>query len=159
MTTEAATKTTLERVGIAADERNRPQPNPWDAACPSRHLLGLIGDKWTLLLLPLLAGGPVRNGELMRHIGGVSQKMLTQTLRELERNGLVARRDYGEVPPKVDYQLTPLGRSLYQAVYALDKWVVTHFHETREEKCEGVGVRASGVGNAPNANASQRPGL
>ena len=135
MTAGTETKTALEQVGIAAEERNRPQPNPWDAGCPSRHLLGLIGDKWTLLLLPLLANGPVRNGELMRHIGGVSQKMLTQTLRELERSGLVERRDYGEVPPKVDYQLTPLGRSLYQAVYALDKWVVAHFHDARAATC------------------------
>ena len=139
MTMGAETKTALDRVGIAAEERNRPQPNPWEAACPSRHLLGLIGDKWTLLLLPLLANGPVRNGELMRHIEGISQKMLTQTLRELERNSLITRRDYGEVPPKVEYGLTPLGRSLHQAVHALDKWVVAHFHDTRVTTCEEEG--------------------
>src|SRR3982074_957003 len=75
-------------------------------ACPSRPLLALIADKWTMLVLPALQEGPRRNNELMRAIGGVSQKMLTQTLRDLERNGFVQRRDYGEIPPRVDYRLT-----------------------------------------------------
>jgi len=102
-------------------------PDPWNADCPSRELLALIGDKWVLLLLPKLAQSPKRNGELMRALGGISQKMLTQTLRAMERDGLIARRDFGEVPPRVEYELTELGRSLAAPVAALDRWVVERF--------------------------------
>lgn len=91
-------------------------------ACPSRAILELIADKWTLLIMPALRRGPLRNGELMRLIGGVSQKMLTQTLRELERNGLVTRIDHQEVPPRVEYALTELGRSLSDLMRKLDGW-------------------------------------
>lgn len=104
-----------------------PTPDPWDAACPSRELLALIGDKWVLLLLPKLAHGPKRNGDLLRALGGVSQKMLTQTLKAMERDGLVARHDFGVVPPRVEYTLTALGQSLAKPVAALDLWVVEHF--------------------------------
>jgi DNA-binding HxlR family transcriptional regulator len=103
--------------------------NVFSGQCPSRRLLDLIADKWTLLVLHLLASGPRRNGELMRAIDGVSQKMLTQTLRGLERNGLVRRVDYGEIPPRVDYALTDLGWSLSAPVTALDQWVEQHHHE------------------------------
>ncbi|MBV9077386.1 MAG: helix-turn-helix transcriptional regulator [Methylobacteriaceae bacterium] len=109
-----------------------PVPDPWNAACPSRALLALVGDKWALLLLPVLAEGPKRNGELIRRLGGVSQKMLTQTLRDLERNGLVRRRDYQEVPPRVDYALTPLGQSLGAVVGTLDRWVIDNFREVEK---------------------------
>ena len=90
-----------------------PIPDPWAAACPSREVLAMIGDKWALLLMPKLAGGPKRNGELVRALQGISQKMLTQTLRDMERNGLVTRRDFHEVPPRVEYELhsaRPLAR-------------------------------------------------
>ncbi len=97
--------------------------------CPSRRVLALIADKWTMLILPALQDGPRRNAELMRAVGGVSQKMLTQTLRELERNGLIERHDYGEVPPRVDYRLTGLGRSLTEPIWALDRWAERHFNE------------------------------
>ncbi|MBR2535893.1 MAG: helix-turn-helix transcriptional regulator [Hyphomicrobium sp.] len=99
-----------------------PQASVYAEACPSRAILELIADKWTLLILPALKRGPMRNGDLMRLIGGVSQKMLTQTLRELERNGLVVRRDYQEVPPRVEYALTDLGLSLADTVRKLDTW-------------------------------------
>jgi DNA-binding HxlR family transcriptional regulator len=97
--------------------------------CPSRRVLALIADKWTMLILPALQDGPRRNAELMRAVGGVSQKMLTQTLRELERNGLIERRDYGEIPPRVDYRLTALGRSLTEPIWALDRWAERHIGE------------------------------
>lgn len=97
--------------------------------CPSRKLLDLVADKWTMLILPALSAGPRRNNELMRMIQGISQKMLTQTVRELERNGLVKRRDYSEVPPRVEYSLTELGRSLAGPLEAIDVWVEAHFHE------------------------------
>ena len=107
------------------------EPNVYAEACPSRAILELIADKWTLLILPALRRGPKRNGDLMRQIGGVSQKMLTQTLRELERNGLVARLDHQEVPPRVDYELTDLGRSLSEAVRKLDSWAENHIPEVQ----------------------------
>lgn len=99
------------------------QVNVYAEACPSRAILELIADKWTLLILPALRRGRLRNGDLMRLIGGVSQKMLTQTLRELERNGLVNRIDHQEVPPRVEYELTELGRSLSDLMRKLDGWV------------------------------------
>lgn len=101
-------------------------PNVYAEACPSRAILQLIADKWTLLILPALRRGPKRNGDLMRLIEGVSQKMLTQTLRQLERNGLVSRIDYGEIPPRVEYALTELGGSLAEAMRKLDGWAETH---------------------------------
>jgi len=104
-------------------------PDVMSEICPSRRVLALIADKWTMLILPALQEGPRRNSELMRAVGGVSQKMLTQTLRELERNGLIERHDYGEVPPRVDYQLTALGRSLTGPIWALDRWAEQHFKE------------------------------
>ncbi len=107
------------------------EPNVYTEACPSRAILELIADKWTLLILPALRRGPKRNGDLMRQIGGVSQKMLTQTLRELERNGLVARFDHQQVPPRVDYELTDLGRSLSEAVRKLDSWAENHIPDVQ----------------------------
>lgn len=115
-------------------EPNRLKPNPWDSACPSRELLAMIGDKWALLLMPRLAEGPKRNGELLRALDGISQKMLTQTLREMERNGLVIRHDYKEVPPRVEYALTSLGRSLGAVVAALDRWVVDNYFTVEQSR-------------------------
>lgn len=103
--------------------------DPWSDSCPSRDVLGLLASKWVALVIPLLRRGPKRNGELMRGIAGVSQKMLTQTLRELERHRLIARRDYAEVPPRVEYALTPLGDSLAKTIGALDDWVIRHYHD------------------------------
>ena len=110
--------------------------NPYELNCPSREILDLIGGKWAVLILCSLQAGPVRTGDLMRGIGGVSQKMLSQTLRDLRENGLVERISYHEVPPRVDYRLTALGRSLSEVVRALEQWVVLHYprmieHRTR----------------------------
>ena len=106
-----------------------PGPNVYAEACPSRAILELVADKWTLLIMPALRRGGKRNGELMRLIGGVSQKMLTQTLRELERNGPVLRIDHGEVPPRVEYELTELGRSLADAIRKLDSWAENNMRD------------------------------
>ncbi len=108
---------------------DRKAPNPWDSSCPSRSVVDLLANKWVLLLFPLLDRGPQRNAELLRLVDGVSQKMLTETLRELEAHGLVARHDYQTVPPKVDYQLTELGKSLARTISVLDQWVVEHYYE------------------------------
>ena len=91
-------------------------------ACPSRQALELVASKWALLVIPALAEGPVRNNELMRKIEGISQKMLTQTLKELVRNGLVLRFDRQTVPPHVEYQLSTLGQSLSETLIPLDNW-------------------------------------
>jgi DNA-binding HxlR family transcriptional regulator len=103
------------------------QANPFNASCPSQDILALIGGKWSMLLLCVLTEGPVRTGELARRAGGISQKMLTQTLRELVRHGIVQRRDFGEVPPRVEYSLTPLGRSLAGLVRQIERWVETNY--------------------------------
>lgn len=104
------------------------RPNPFLASCPSRDILALIGSKWSLLLICILRDGPVRTGELARRAGGISQKMLTQTLRELARHGIVSRKDHGAIPPQVDYSLTPLGRSLSALVVEIESWVTANYH-------------------------------
>lgn len=82
-----------------------------------------------MLIFPLLKKRPHRNAELLRAVDGVSQKVLTETLRDFEVHGLVVRRDYGTVPPKVDYRLSDLGQTLADTMEVLDRWVVDHYHE------------------------------
>ena len=91
-------------------------------ACPVETTLTLIGDKWKVLILRDLMGGTKRFGELRRCIGTVSQKVLTAQLRAMEESGLVNRRVYAEVPPRVEYALTPLGRSLKPILDAMGQW-------------------------------------
>lgn len=95
-------------------------------ACPSRKALELVGSKWALLIFPALAAGPMRNGALLRKIEGISQKVLTQTLKELERNGLVTRCALQTAPPHVEYELSSLGQSLSETLVALDHWAQRH---------------------------------
>ena len=85
-------------------------------------VLARVGDKWTVLVVELLSDGPMRFNELRRKIGSISQKMLTTTLRGLERDGLVTRTIYPTIPPRVDYELTQLGRELRDPLKALGKW-------------------------------------
>jgi DNA-binding HxlR family transcriptional regulator len=99
------------------------------ATCPARTLLDRISDKWVSLLLNALAGGPQRYSDLSRTVAGVSQKMLTQTLRSLERDGLVSRTVTPSVPVRVDYELTPLGVSLLPVMRAIKDWAETHIKE------------------------------
>ena len=96
------------------------------ANCPSRDVLDRIADKWTSLVIYALSERTMRYGELQRQIGGVSQKMLTQTLRSLEDDGLVMRKIYPVVPPMVEYSLTPLGRTLIEPLTAICKWAERH---------------------------------
>lgn len=92
-----------------------------------RELLARVGDKWTLLVIEALSeGGELRFSRLQRAVGGISQKMLTKTLRELERDGLVARRVHAVVPARVDYRLTALGESLGESVCGVWLWVEKH---------------------------------
>ena len=106
-----------------------PAWNPYVATCPTRQVLDCIADKWAVLIIGLLQNDTHRFGEIRRVVQGVSQKMLTQTLRSLERNGLVHRQLHASVPPKVEYSLTPLGRSLSQVVEQLRGWSETHIED------------------------------
>ena len=100
-----------------------------------REVLERIADKWTLLVLDALEeGGEVRFTRLRDRIGGVSQKMLTKTLRQLERDGLVTRRVHPEVPPRVEYRLTERGRTLNEATCALWLWVEAHMADVQRSR-------------------------
>jgi DNA-binding HxlR family transcriptional regulator len=101
--------------------------DPFHRGCPSRPILELIGSKWALLIVCALRDGPVRNNALLRRIDGISQKMLTQTLRDLERNGVIARISYPEVPPRVEYRLTELGESLGGLLVDIERWVLGNY--------------------------------
>ena len=94
----------------------------YNDACPSREILTLIGGKWTALIICSLAKDTLRFGELRRMIGGISQQMLTQTLRSLERDGLVVRHVRDARPIRVEYELTPMGRELYGVLRPLTDW-------------------------------------
>jgi len=111
--------------------------DPYARGCPSRDLLDRIGDKWTVLVLGELAKhGACRFSELRKRLSGVSEKMLTQTLRAVERDGLVLRTVYPAVPVRVEYALTPLGQTLREPLKALTEWSVRHVVEViaaREE--------------------------
>ena len=101
----------------------------WDPRrrdCPSRRLLDRIGDRWTVLIVGALDAGPRRFTEIATAVEGISQKMLTQTLRSLERDGFVARTAYPVVPPHVEYELTALGRSLQHPLRELERWAIDH---------------------------------
>lgn len=110
--------------------------------CGSRRVLDLVADKWAVIVIYVLSSGTHRFGELQRAVGGVSQKMLTQTLRGLERDGLVERKVYPEVPPRVEYTLSPLGETLVEPLSALCRWAEEHFWEV--ERARG-GVEAAAL--------------
>lgn len=97
--------------------------------CPARSVLDILADKWTLLVLQALAKGTARPSDLRRAVGGISEKMLIQTLRKLERWGLVSRFAYPQVPPRVEYRLSTVGISLSAPIKALNTWVETHAME------------------------------
>ncbi|MEU4214849.1 helix-turn-helix domain-containing protein [Actinoplanes sp. NPDC026623] len=109
------------------------------AACPTRELLSTLSDKWTALVIAALADGPRRHGELARRIAGVSQKMLTQTLRGLERDGLVTRSVTVSMPVRVDYELTPLGRELLPVMAAIKEWAETHMDRVLQARARFEG--------------------
>ncbi|MBF6320919.1 helix-turn-helix transcriptional regulator [Nocardia cyriacigeorgica] len=121
---------TSESLGYCADTDDY-TAKQWDTRedCDVRQILDRIADKWSLLTIALLAGRTMRFTELRREIDGVSQRMLTRTLRHLERDGLVRRTVYPVVPPRVDYELTPLGGSLHETIQALVTWTETHQRE------------------------------
>src|SRR5260370_42588767 len=110
-------------------------PTVFDSQYGSRQVLDLLAEKWTTHVLYALAFGVKRHGEIKREIKGISQKMLTRTLRNLERDGLVKRTVYHVVPPRVEYALTPLGETLRELLKDICTWAETHFAEI-----EGAGI-------------------
>ena len=96
------------------------------ADCPTRQVLDRIGEKWSVLIIMLLKDRTLRFSELKRSIEGISHKMLTQTLRTLERDGLIARTVYPEVPPRVEYRLTALGTTLHEPIALIHCWAEQH---------------------------------
>lgn len=112
-----------------------------------REVLDRIGDKWSVLIVSTLSTEPLRYSDLQASIPGISQRMLTVTLKALERDGLVTRTAYPEVPPRVEYALTDLGRSLVDAVTALAGWAASHHEDVaasrRDHEVTGVGREKS----------------
>ncbi len=100
--------------------------DPYNPNCPSRQLVDRIGDRWTVLIIGALASGPARYGELADSVAGISPRMLSQTLKALERDGLVAREAFAEIPPRVVYSLTRSGESLRPVLFAVETWARQH---------------------------------
>lgn len=106
--------------------------NTWDPfarGCPSRDVLTKIGDRWTVLVINALAQGPLRYSELHHRVDGISQKMLSKTLKGLTYDGLVARQVYPEIPPRVEYELTAAGHSLLEPLQMLVNWAIAHMDD------------------------------
>ena len=105
------------------------KPNAYAADCPTRQILDRVGDKWAVLILLLVRDEPMRFNALRRAIEGISQKMLSQVLKSLERDGLIRRRVIATVPVTVEYSITPLGATLSKAVDALREWAESNLKE------------------------------
>jgi DNA-binding HxlR family transcriptional regulator len=116
----------------------RTETNPtWDVfnnLCPTRQVLDRIADKWTVLVIRRLSDGTLRFSQLRRAISGISQKALTSTLRGLECDGIVSRRIYASVPPRVEYSLTDLGHSLVKLVAGICSWAEAHIEEVQKAR-------------------------
>ena len=115
--------------GIERDDLALERGDCYSSACPAREVLGHVTGRWGGLVLGALTNGTRRYSELHARIDGISEKMLAQTLRDLERDGLVIRRQYPSVPPRVDYTLTPGGMEVAQRVTSLITWLQDHVHE------------------------------
>lgn len=113
------------------------EPDVLDDLCPARQVLELIADKWSVLIVYALGEETRRYNQLQRMIGGITPKMLTQTLRRLERDGLVRRVVYPVVPPMVEYSLTPIGRNLLKLIAALCQWAEEHLADVQAARQTG----------------------
>lgn len=115
-------------------------PDPvWDimlATCPSRTSLAKIANKWTAMIIMALSSGPLRFGTVRQKVGGISGKVLTETLRDLERDGILTRTAYDEMPPRVEYELTSLGQTLREPLAALGLWAEEHIEEVLNARDE-----------------------
>lgn len=120
-------------------------------------VLSRVGDKWSVLVVTLLGGGPMRFNELRRSIGGISQRMLTLTLRGLERDGLVTRTAFPTIPPRVDYALTALGRDLLDPVSALGDWALRNQAKIAKARERFDGTAATTMKGSARKSAEPRP--
>ncbi|MFE0381329.1 winged helix-turn-helix transcriptional regulator [Streptomyces inhibens] len=143
MTTRSASQT-------GQHEPDQPQPDdkpagePDDEVCREvLRILALIGDKWSILVIGQLRDRTLRFSELHRGVRGISQRMLTLTLRQLERDGLLTRTVHPSVPPRVDYALTPLGSTLLDSMVALGEWATTHRQEINHNRRRYDATRSS----------------
>jgi DNA-binding HxlR family transcriptional regulator len=132
------------------------QADVYDSDCPSRQVLDRIGDTWSVLIVGALARGPRRYSELAARIHGISPKMLTQTLRGLERDGMISRTVFPVVPPRVDYALTDLGSSLLGLVSALETWAEGHIGDVARARA-AYDLRSATAAGAAAAPAPVRP--
>ena len=115
-----------------------------NAKCGSRQVLDRIADKWTALIIHVLSRGTKRSGEFAARISGISQKMLTQTLRSLEDDGLVERKVYPVMPPMVEYSLTPLGKTLTEPLEAICQWAEKHLAELEKARARSAQAQKGG---------------
>ena len=118
----------------------------FDPDCPTRVVLDRVGDKWTVLIIEILDEGPKRFSEIKSTIGGITPKVLSSTLRSLVADGMVSREVFAEVPPRVEYSLTALGRSLQEPVAALRRWAelnVAQVISNRDQQQEALAARSS----------------
>ena len=151
---EEGTSTSASSCGVTEDGWDARQ---WDTRedCEVRQILDRIADKWSLLAVALLESRSMRFTELSRAIDGISQRMLTHTLRQLERDGLVHRTVHATVPPRVDYELTPLGRTLHETIRALVAWTEEHQQEIATARA-AYDVRAAAEQQAARGAAAAR---
>ncbi|MBE1160904.1 winged helix-turn-helix transcriptional regulator [Dyella acidiphila] len=121
-----------------------PQPGIHPGCQRVIEIFGRLGDKWTILSILMLTEKPRRFNELKRLIGGISQQMLTRTLKALERDGMLTRTVYPTVPPQVEYALTPLGRSLSEPLLQLASWTLEHVGDIEDHRVAHDGKKATG---------------
>jgi DNA-binding HxlR family transcriptional regulator len=136
--------------GTTQSPRHMRDTDPDDPECEVRTILDRIADKWSLLVICVLADGTRRFSELKREIDGISQRMLTLTLRQLEREGLVTRTVFPVVPPRVDYELTELGATLLDTIQELVAWAGKHGNEIKDARA-AYDARAAAEERAPAA--------
>ena len=134
---------------------DRPKYSVYDPQCPTRQALDRIADKWTALIVGLLAQRPHRFGELRRGIAGISHKVLSQTLQSLERDGLVRRTPLGTVPPMVEYSLTSLGRTLDEPLASIRDWAERNIEDVQAARDAYVRP-APAAPSPPDPNAQHR---
>ena len=120
----------------------QPEWNVMLSTCPSRTSLARIANKWTAMIVIALSGGPLRFGQVRQVVDGISGKVLADTLRALERDGIVSRTAYDEIPPRAEYALTPLGRSVREPLTALARWAEAHIVEVEQARAAFDGDHA-----------------
>jgi DNA-binding HxlR family transcriptional regulator len=124
----------LSETAVASVKPSNRQRPELTAACPVRDVLDRVGDKWSALILRELASGPRRFGALRRGVEDISQRMLTETLRHLQRDGFISRKVIPATPPQVEYAMTPLGHSLHNALEDLSHWAELHHNAIRDAR-------------------------